>query len=194
MHTTTASPPERMAALSRDQMSPSQSEAADRIEAGPRGTIKGPFIALLRSPALMDSLQKVGEYLRFESVLLPKIREMVILITARRWTNQFEWFVHSPLALEAGLAPAVLEAIAHGRRPSPMTDDETCAYDVCDEMFRTCGVSDATYAHAIDCLGEQGLVDLLGVAGYFTTMSIVLNVARTPAPGSGTEPLRPFPL
>jgi len=185
---------ERMAPLSAEQMTPEQKAAAAELTAGPRGGVKGPFIPLLRSPLLMDRLQKVGEYLRFNSVLEKRIAEFVMLVVSRHWTQQFEWAVHHPLAIEAGIPPTVVEALAAGRRPSGMPPEVETAYDLCEELFRTHGLSDTTYARVVDSFGEQGLIDLLGVAGYFTALSMVMNVAHSPRPAnSSVPPLAPFP-
>ena len=172
--------PERMAPLAREEMSDSQRKAADALTAGPRRGVKGPFIALLRSPDLMDRLQKVGEYLRFESALEPRINELLMCVVSREWTQQFEWLVHVPLALKAGVKRETLESLSEGRRPAAMADDEALAYDLWEELVRTKGVSEATYQGAVDRFGEAGIVDLLALVGYFTTVSMVMNVAHTP--------------
>jgi len=175
-------------------MTPAQREAAQALAAGPRGGVKGPFIPLLRSPQLMDRLQKVGEYLRFHSSLEPRISEFLMLAVARDWTQQFEWAVHVPLALRAGLKEETVHSLAEGRRPSAMAADEAIAYDFCGELVRTRGVSDETYRSAIGRFGEAGVVDMLGLIGYFTTVSMVLNVAHTPPPADGSvPPLAPMP-
>jgi 4-carboxymuconolactone decarboxylase len=161
-------------------MTQAQKKAADELAAGPRGGVKGPFIPLLRSPELMDRLQKVGEYLRFRSSLEPRISEFLMCVVSREWTQQFEWFVHVPLALKAGVEPQTLESLSEGRRPAGMAADEEIAYDFWDELTRTNGVSDATYRRALDRFGENGIIDLLGLLGYFTTVSMVMNVAHTP--------------
>jgi 4-carboxymuconolactone decarboxylase len=188
------SPVDRMPPLSRESMTEAQRKAAAALAAGPRGGVRGPFIALLRSPELMDRMQRVGEYLRYQSALPRKVNELAVLITARAWTQQFEWAVHVPAAIEAGLAPETVEALAEGRRPSGMAEDEEIAYDFCDELFRTRGVSERTYRRAVAAFGEQGLIDLLGVAGYFTAVSMVLNVAHTPPSPGAVQALTPFPL
>lgn len=187
--------PERMPALDPATMNEAQKAAAAALIAGPRGGVKGPFIPLLRSPELMDRLQKVGEYIRFHSVLDTRINEFVMLIVSRQWTQQFEWRMHYPLALKAGVQKDVLDALAEGRRPAGMADDEAIAYDFCDELFRNHGVSDATYRSAVDRFGEQGVIDLTGLIGYFTTVSMIMNVARTPPqPDAELAPLASFPL
>lgn len=182
---------DRMPPLERAAMNEAQRKVADELAAGPRGGVKGPFIALLRSPELMDRLQKVGEYLRFQSSLEPRISEFVMCIVSRHWTQQFEWAVHVPLALKAGVQAATIESLAAGRRPDKMAPDEALAYDFCAELERNHGVSDATYRQAVDLFGERGLVDLLGLVGYFTAVSMVMNVAHTPAP-PGAQPLAPL--
>jgi len=184
---------DRMPPLERAAMDEAQRKAADELAAGPRGGVKGPFIPLLRSPELMDRLQKVGEYLRFQSSLEPRISEFVMCIVSRQWTQQFEWAVHVPLALKAGVKPETIAALAEGRHPVGMAADETSAYRFCAELERNHGVSDATYRQAVDQFGERGLMDLLGLVGYFTTVSMVMNVAHTPAP-PGAVPLSPMPL
>jgi len=186
---------DRMPPLGLEQMTEAQRAAATELASGPRGGVRGPFIPLLRSPELMNRLQKVGEYLRYQSALERRVSEFVILITSRQWTQQFEWSVHVPLARAAGLEAEIAEALADGRRPSGMAADEEIAYDFCDELFRTHGVSETTYQRAIVQFREQGVIDLLGIVGYFTTVSMVMNVAHTPAPEDKTiAPLAAFPL
>jgi 4-carboxymuconolactone decarboxylase len=185
---------ERMPALDAAAMTDAQRSAAAELAAGPRGGVKGPFIALLRSPELMDALQKVGEYLRFRSSLEPRVSELLMLVVSRHWTQQFEWTVHVPLALRAGVSTHTIAAIADGRRPAAMTADEAQAYDFASELLRNHGVSDATYAAALACFGERGVIDMLAVLGYFTSVSMVLNIARTPAPAGEVAPLQALPL
>lgn len=185
---------DRMPPLERAAMSEPQRKVADELAAGPRGGVKGPFIPLLRSPELMDRLQKVGEYLRFQSSLEPRIGEFVMCVVSRQWTQQFEWAVHVPLALKAGVNAGTLDDLAAGRRPQKMANDEAIAYDFCDELARNHGVSDATYRQAVEQFGERGLMDLLGLVGYFGTVSMVMNVAHTPAPKTDVKPLEPLPL
>jgi len=187
--------PERMPPLPREAMNAAQQAAADELIAGPRKAVKGPFIPLLRSPALMARLQKVGEYLRFDSVLPPRLSEFATLVVARAWTQQFEWFVHVPLALKAGTSQATIDALRDGRRPQDMSDDEALVHDFVTELTAHRGVCDTTYAATVERLGEQGVVDLVGLAGYFTLVSMVLNVARTPnEPNDAVTPLPALPI
>jgi len=186
--------PERMPSLPLDTLSEAQRAAAQSLIDGPRGGVFGPFIPLLRSPGLMNHLQKVGEYLRFDSAVDTRIKEFVMLIVSRQWTQQFEWCMHYPLALKAGIAQEVVDALADGCRPCNMAADEAIAYDVCDELTRNRGLSDASYQQAVTCFGEAGLIDLLGLIGYFISISMIMNVARTPpAQDTKTTPLAPFP-
>jgi 4-carboxymuconolactone decarboxylase len=185
---------QRMPPLLPEQMTAAQRSAAEALIAGPRKAVKGPFVPLLRSPELMDRLQKVGEYLRFHSSLDQRIGELVMMIVAREWTQQFEWHVHAPLARTTGVADETIAALADGRRPSAMAGDEAVAYDFCDELLRTKGVSETTYRRTVAAFGEHGVIDMLGVAGYFTTVSMVMNVAHSPPEERSGFALAPYPL
>ena len=186
---------DRMPPLALSQMDEAQRNAAEEMTAGPRKGVKGPFVPLIRSPELMARLQKVGEYLRFQSSLEPRISEFVMLIIAREWTQHFEWFVHVPLGGKAGLAIGLISALAEGRRPIGMADDEEAAYEFCDELLRSKGVSETTYRRAEEKFDERGVIDIMGVLGYFTTVSMVMNVAHTPPPeDKSVNPLLPYPL
>jgi 4-carboxymuconolactone decarboxylase len=136
----------------------------------------------------------VGEYLRFGASVPARRNELALCITARHWTNQFEWAVHHPLAMKAGVSAATLEAVSEGRRPDSMPADEALVHDFLAELLANRGVSDAIYARARDALGEQGVIDLVGLAGYFCALCMVMNVARTPAPEGEVTPLPPLPL
>jgi 4-carboxymuconolactone decarboxylase len=192
---TLASFRERMPPLDPATMNEAQKKAADELTAGPRGGVKGPFIPLLRSPDLLDRLQKVGEYLRFKSALEPRISEFMMCVVSRDWTQQFEWFVHVPLARKAGVKHETLTSLAEGRRPVGAAEDEEIAYDFCEELVRTKGVSDSTYKRAVNQFGEKGIIDMLGLLGYFTTVSMVMNVAHTPPPkNESVTALQSFPF
>ena len=187
--------PERMPLIADEAMTPAQKQAADALIAGPRGAVFGPFVPLLRSPELMDRMQKVGEILRFGSVLQTAWSEFVMLVVSRQWTQQFEWCMHYPLAIKAGVPQTVLDQLAQGARPDGMTPELALLYDFCDELARNHGVSDATYDKAIAMCGEQGVVELTALIGYFSTVSMIMNVARTPPLAYRTaEPLAPYPL
>ncbi len=185
---------DRLPLMAVQNMTSEQRTAAEALIAGPRKAVFGPFIPLLRSPVLMERVGKLGEYLRFESVLDARIRELATCIVARHVTNQFEWIMHAPLALKAGVDSQVISNIASGRRPQKMSSDETAAYDFTSELLQHHGVSAASYAEALSAFGEQGVVELAALIGYFTMVSWVMNVARTPAQGaSGCGALTPFP-
>jgi 4-carboxymuconolactone decarboxylase len=184
---------DRMPRIAPENMTEAQRKAAAELAAGPRGEVRGPFNVLLRSPELMSPVQKVGEYLRFRCQLDRRIAEMATLIAARHWTQLYEWQAHHPLALKAGLRPEIAQAIAEGRRPVGMAKDEDVVYDLLTEALQNRSVSDATYERGIEQFGEQNLVDLLAIAGYYAMLAMMLNVARTPLP-EGREPGMPhFP-
>ncbi len=184
---------DRMPEIPADKMTETQKKAAEEFAAGRGMKVFGPFVPLLRSPEVMLRAKAMGDYLRFKSVLPPKLNEFVILITARQWTQQYEWHVHYPIALKAGLEPEVARAVSEGRRPQGMSAEEEIVYDFCDELKRTQSVSDATYARALARFGEQGIIDMLGVNGYYTFLAIVMNTTRTALPAGAKPPLTPFP-
>ncbi len=179
--------PERMPALAPEAMNEAQQAAAQALIDGPRGAVFGPFNALLRSPELMNRLQKVGEYLRFNSALAPRISEFVIMLVSRQWSQQFAWGLHYPLALKADVCEETLDALAEGGRPTGMAPDEEVAYDFCDELAYTHGVSDVTYERAVAAFTEAGVIDMMSLVGYFTTVSMIMNVARTPPQADGVR-------
>lgn len=183
---------DRMPPLRSEQMDAAQQAAAAELIAGPRKAVKGPFIPLLRSPQLLAHVQKLGAYLRFDTVLPPRVSEFATLLVAQAWTQQFEWFVHVPLALKAGTSQATIDALHAGRRPADMNADETIVYDYTAELLQHHGVSDARYQACVARFGERGVLDLTGLIGYFAMVSMVLNVARTPPERvDGVAPLPP---
>jgi 4-carboxymuconolactone decarboxylase len=177
---------ERMAEIPLDKMSSAQRAVADAIMSGPRGGLRGPFNAWLRSPVLADRLQKVGEYIRFNTSLDKRVNEMAILMTAQAWGSQYEWYAHAPLAIKAGLDPDIVAAIGAGRKPEKMKDDEAVVWEFTTQLRRDHGVDDAIYVKALEKLGEQGIMDLIAVNGYYDVVSMTLNVARV-APPAGEE-------
>lgn len=174
-------------------MTPAQRAAADEISAGRRGAVYGPFVPALRSPELTRRLQKVGEYLRFEPQVPPRLREMAILLVAREWTQDFEWDYHAPLAAAEGVSADVIDAIANGRRPHALVSDEAVVYDLFVELRRWHSVSDDTYTRAVDLLGEPGVVDLVALIGYYAMLAMLMNVARTPLPAGRAAVLPALP-
>jgi 4-carboxymuconolactone decarboxylase len=188
-----ALPPERMPRIPPEKMTEAQKKAAAELAAGPRGELRGPFIALLRSPGLMAQVQKVGEYIRFHCPLDRRVAEFATLITARFWTQQYEWQAHHEHAMKAGLKPAIAQAIAEGRRPTGMAEDEEIVYELLTETLHNKSVSDATYARAVAKFGESGVVDLVGLAGYYLLLAMILNMARTALPAGKSPMLPTFP-
>jgi 4-carboxymuconolactone decarboxylase len=184
---------DRMPPIPSDKLTDAQKKAAANLVAGPRGRVNGPFIPLMRSPELMDRLQKVGEYIRFDNSLGHKLTEFTILITSRRWTQETEWNSHSDLALKAGLEPEIIAAVRDGRRPAGMSADEEAIYNFCVELDQNRSISDATYDAVLKKFGEQGVIDLTGTVGYYTTLAMVLNVARTPLQAGVAPSLTRFP-
>jgi 4-carboxymuconolactone decarboxylase len=166
----------RLAPLDLEQLSPEQRTVADAIISGPRGGLRGPFEAWLRSPELAGRAQKLGEYCRFGTSLPRDLSEFAILLTGKHWKAQFEFWAHARLALEAGLPDDIIEAIATNAIPSFRNDAQRAVYTLVTEHFATNRVSDATYRLAIDELGERGVVDLVGVVGYYCLVSMTLNV------------------
>lgn len=195
----------RFKLLAPEEMTPAQRALTESIRSGPRAAVAGsaansaggsvgsPFNVYLRSPELGEHLQQTGSYIRFKSSLGQRLTELAILVTARHWTSQYEWHAHLRLALQAGLNPKVAEDIAHGRRPVHMQADEEAVYNFSQELHHDKQVSDASYQAVREKFGEQGVMDLIAVNGYYTLVSMVLNVDRTPIPGGGRPPLAPLP-
>ena len=178
--------------LEPEDMTAAQRAVHDAIAAGPRGSSRyGPFNAWLQSPELADRAQKLGELLRFGTSIPPRLKELAILCVGRHWTAQFEWFAHKKLALEAGLAPAVIDAVEARKRPDFVNDDEAVIYDFAQELLTRHDVSDARYAAADAALGRAGVVELVSVLGYYTLVSMTLNVFRAPLPDGVAPPLAP---
>jgi len=184
---------DRLPLIAPDKLTEAQVKAIEEFKAARSADVTGPFVPLLRSPEAMNRVRALGDYLRFRSALPPRLSEFVILLTARQWTQRYEWGAHAPIARQAGVSDATIAAIAEGRRPDRMTEDEDVLYALHDELRRTGGVSDATYAKAVARFGEKGVVDAIGITGYYTLLAMVLNVARTPASDAVTPALPTFP-
>jgi len=183
---------DRMPPLPPDKLTEEQQQALAEFVAA-RGQPTGPWIALLRSPELMKRTRGLSDYLRFESELPGYLREFVILMTARQWGQSYEWNAHLPLAIDEGFSADMARAIAEGRRPDGMVEEEEILYDLCMELQRNHSVSDATYARAVERFGEQGVVETVSLVGYYTMISMILNTARTPLPAGAEPALAPFP-
>jgi 4-carboxymuconolactone decarboxylase len=181
---------ERMAEIPLDKMTAAQRTIADAIMSGPRKGMSGPFNAWLRSPELADRLQKVGEYVRFKSSLDHRVNEMAIIMTAHARGCQYEWYAHAPLAIKAGLDPAVVAAIGAGRKPDNMKDDEAIVWEFTTQLRRDHNVDDAIYAKALEKFGENGIMDLVAVNGYYDVVSMTLNVAHVAPPADAALPFK----
>jgi 4-carboxymuconolactone decarboxylase len=186
--------PDRMPAIPDTEMSEDQKKIAEQIIAGPRGKVEGPYWPILRSPGFAGCFQNVGAYFRYDSPLDRKINEMAALMTARSWSQQFVWDVHILQALEAGLGPDICTALAEGRRPEGMARDEETLWDFLTELSQSKGVSDPTYERAVEMFAEAGIIDIMGIVGYYTTLGMIMNVGRTPMLDDRRLPLDPLPL
>ena len=184
-----------------ENLTAEQRAVYDAIKGGPRaklasfkgaqpGPIGGPFNGMLRSPAIGNLVQSLGGELRFKSTIPSKLNELAIMVTARYWTSQYEWHAHCRLALEAGLDPAKAKDVAENRRPANMDADEAMVYDFSRELHETKGVSDANFQRVKDRFGERGVFDLIAVNGYYSLVSMILNVDKTPLPDGVPPPLK----
>lgn len=180
---------DRLGPIPFEQMTPPQQAAARAVIDGPRGALYGPFVPLIRSPELMECAQRMGEYLRYRSAIGTRLSELAILVTARQWDQQVEWAIHAPIAVQAGIGAGVIDAVAQRRRPQGMAADEALVYDFCVELHRDKRVGDATWAGALAAFGEQGVVDLMGLNGYYTFLAMVMNAAQSAVPPSPAAPL-----
>jgi 4-carboxymuconolactone decarboxylase len=181
---------DRMPPIPKEQWTEAQARAAADFARLRGQDVFGPFAMMLRSPEVMLRAAAMGDYMRYKTSLPAALNEFIILLTARHWSQQFEWYVHQPAALKAGLSARIVAAVADNRRPEAMSDDEATVYDFTTELFRLRHVSDGTYARARERFGEAGIIDMIGVAGYYAFLSMMMNVARTAVPSdSGVPPL-----
>lgn len=177
---------ERLPTIPPSQYTPEQKQAAEAFEAARKTPVFGPFEPLMYSPEVMTLARSMGDYLRYKPKIGTTLSELVILITARRWTQDYEWYVHAPIARKVGIAEPVIAAIRDGRRPEGMSADETLVYDFTNELQENKRVSDTTFAKAEQRFGKDGVVDLAAVSGYYTFLAMELNMARYPLPKDGT--------
>ena len=185
-------PRDRLPEIPAEALDEAQTSASAAFLAA-RGTpVFGPFVPLLRSPELMTNASTMGLHLRYRSVLPLRLSELVILITAREWTQQVEWFIHAPIALKAGLDPAIVAAIREGRRPDAMGPEEALVHAFSTELHRNRSVSDTTYARVVEAFGEQGAVEMAGMNGYYTLLAMSMNMAHTALPDGAEPPLPPL--
>lgn len=184
---------DRLPPIPADKLTEAQKKAAADFLAERKQAVFGPFVPLSRSPQLMINAAKMGTYLRFGNSLPRDVSEFAILLVSRRWTQQYEWYVHAADGKTAGLSDAIIQAVADGRRPEGMTEGMEIVYDFSNELNDFHSVSDGTYARMVTKYGEQGMMDLVGLNGYYSLISMVLNVGRTPLPAGSTPALKPFP-
>jgi 4-carboxymuconolactone decarboxylase len=185
---------DRMQPIPADKMTDAQKKVVAEYAAARATTLSGgPFMVLLRIPEVMNLARLMREHVQFRTVLGQKLTELAILITAREWTQQYEWNAHHQAAIKAGLKPDLIKAIAEGRRPDHMAEDEAVLYDFCVELHRNQSVSDATYARALSKFGEEGIVEAATIEGFYTLLAMVMNTARTSLPPGATPALGPFP-
>lgn len=183
---------DRFKPLTYGEMTPAQKKMFESVISGERRGASGPFNVLLRSPEMGDLAQQFGASMRFHSSMPPKLNELAIIITARHWTSHYEWYAHKRAALAAGLSAAIVDAVAAGTRPASMQPDEAAVYDFCTELVTNKQVSDRTFQAARDRFGERGVVDLIGVSGYYGLVSMLLNVDRYPLPDGVQPELKPL--
>jgi 4-carboxymuconolactone decarboxylase len=178
----------RLPALTPDQLSPEQRRVHDEI-AGPRGgAVGGPFAVWLRIPRIADAANRLGNSLRLEGRLDRRLFELAILVIARHWSAQYEWFVHEKAALDAGLDREVVEAVRHRQLPRFARSDEQLVYDVVTEMHETRTLGQASFDRALAALGPDLLIELVSVIGFYTTAAMMINAFEAPVPG-GARPL-----
>ncbi|WP_414468098.1 carboxymuconolactone decarboxylase family protein [Methylobacterium currus] len=182
-----ASAEDRLPTIPPAQYSPEQKQAAEAFEAARKVPVFGPFEPLMHSPEVMSLARSMGDYLRYKPKIGTTLSELVILVNARHWTQDYEWYVHAPIAQKVGIAPETIAAIRDGRRPTGLPDDQETAYDFTSELLQNKRVSDATFARAEKLFGKPGIVDLTAVSGYYTFLAMELNVARYALPKDGTK-------
>ena len=180
----------RLIEIPIEQMTDAQRKLHEKIASGPRGGVRGPFLAWLKSPAYLARLEETGRYLRYDTLFEPRLSEFAILITARFWSSQYEWYAHEPLARKGGLSPEIIKAVQENRRPAEMAADEEAIYDFCTALHENHFVSDEVYQNAFVHFGERGLVELIGLIGHYTTVSMTLNAFELQVPEGEEAPLK----
>ncbi len=181
----------RFLPMKAEQLNPEQKKWADMISAPPRNAkfVNPPYRAYIYNPDLANRLTAMSEYLRWNTSLPARLSELAILITARQWTAQYEWYAHYPLALKGGLDPKIADAIAEGKRPDGMKEDETALYDLATELYRDKKVSDPVYKAALSQFGERGIMDIIGIIGYYDLVSMTLITMQAGPPDDKVKPL-----
>jgi 4-carboxymuconolactone decarboxylase len=183
---------QRLPTIPPEQYTAEQKKAAEEFLAARKVPVFGPFEPMMHSPEVMSIARSTGDYLRYHSAIGNTLSELVILVTAREWSQDYEWFVHQPIALKAGISKDIADAIADGRRPAKMSADEEIVYDFTTELHKNKRVSDATFSAAEQRFGKKGVVDMVGISGYYTSLAMQLNTARYQFSGEGPR-LSRFP-
>lgn len=183
----------RFPAIVPEEMTEAQRALVAEIAGGPRGGVRGPFIALLHNPALAHRVQALGEHLRFNTGLPQALVELAVLVTARRWTCQYEWVAHERIARKEGLSDHIIAAIAEGRRPDPLMAEEALVFDIAHAAHASGDLPDALFAAAEARFGRHAILDLLALCGYYALLAMVLNTARPSLPDGMPPPLAPLP-
>lgn len=178
----------RLPDLPPERLTPEQRAVHDAIVAGPRGTVQGPLKVWLRSAALASRAQEFGAFCRYHTSLPKRLSELAILITGAHWKAGFEWFVHAPIGIEAGLDANAVEAIRTGDRPTFAKADEAALYEFTRELLEERKVSEPTYRKAVAELGELGVVELTGILGYYALISMTIVAFEVPLPEGEIEP------
>ncbi len=173
---------DRLPTIPPDKYTDEQKKAAEDFQAARKVPVFGPFEPLMYSPQVMNQARAMGDYLRYHSAIGNTLSELVILITAREWTQDYEWYLHYPITLKVGIKPETIDAIANGRRPTAMSEDEEIVYDFSTELHKNKRVSDRTFERAEKRFGKKGVVDLTGINAYYTLLAMQLNVARYQVP------------
>jgi 4-carboxymuconolactone decarboxylase len=183
---------QRLPTIPPEQYTDEQKKAAEEFLAARKVPVFGPFEPMMHSPQVMSIARSTGDYLRYHSAIGNTLSELVILVTAREWSQDYEWFVHQPIALKAGISKDITDAIADGRRPAKMSADEEIVYDFTIELQKNKRVSDATFSAAEQRFGKKGVVDMVGISGYYTSLAMQLNTAHYQFSGEGPR-LSRFP-
>jgi 4-carboxymuconolactone decarboxylase len=179
---------DRFRPLAYSELDPAQKAMADAALAAPRGSLDGPLNIHLRSPEMARLSGPLGNYLRFKATAIPaKLKEIAIMLTARFWGGQYVWYSHRQYAIEAGLSPAFIAAMAAGERPANMSSDEAVVFDFCDELLQARQVSDARFKALADRFGERGVVELIGLMGQYHTTTMLFAVDRYPLPDGAKQ-------
>ena len=165
----------RISEIDPDALTPEQKAIYDRITAGPRGQVRGPYHAWLRNPGYCDQVEKMGHYLRFAAILPGNLRELAIITVARHWKAEFEWFAHAPVALREGVSEDIVDAIERGETPAFENKDEAAIHAFVHELLATGHVGDDAYAGMVAMVGEDGVVELIGLVGHYTGVAMTLN-------------------